>query len=256
MINLTPTATKKARGPKPGSAMSSQSAKYAEGELAPKKPSPTAKSRANAPKPKPKPEPEPVKPPQRAIRELTGANRGQDTIAILHDMSVHTVTKYLGMDVKLAVGDNYDEKTREYEAALNADKVRRGKPNGPAVLAKGAEGEHHSARAAADSRKGQKPPAYKDASPRNKKLLAERAKAPAPKAALNKAPSAGQGRTYKVNKKANEAKADSWRAHMTAVITGSTSTTDAKAAHAKSGKFSANKLDFNWAAKNGFITFA
>lgn len=78
----------------------------------------------------------------------------------------------------------------------------------------------------------------------------------APKAAKNKAPSKGADRSYKVNAKVkNEARADSWRHHMTQMIVSATDTAKAKANHAKSGKFSANKLDFNWAAKQGFITF-
>jgi hypothetical protein len=80
-------------------------------------------------------------------------------------------------------------------------------------------------------------------------------KTSAPKAAKNKAPSAGSNKPYKLGKTKNTAKPDSWRYHMLSTIQSAKDTDSAKAAHAKSKKFSANKLDFNWAAAQGYIIF-
>lgn len=128
-------------------------------------------------------------------------------------------------------------KLQEWDAANPAPKPR-------AKLARGIESRQapHSAKAVADQ------------GPEGRAKPAKGVKAP--KAEKNKAPSKGVDRQYKVNAKAeNKARPDSWRYHMTQMITGSTDTASAKAKHVKSGKFSANKLDFNWAANNGFITF-
>lgn len=82
-------------------------------------------------------------------------------------------------------------------------------------------------------------------------------KAAPAKAGKNKQPSRGAERSYSVIAKAeNKARPDTWRYHMTAMIVGATDTAAAKAKHAKSGKFPGNKLDFNWAANNGFIKFS
>lgn len=78
----------------------------------------------------------------------------------------------------------------------------------------------------------------------------------APKAAKNKAPARGADRDYTRGKTEIKANKDSWRYHMLTMITKHTNTAKAKAAHEKSGKFSSNKLDFNWAAAQGYITFA
>jgi hypothetical protein len=116
-------------------------------------------------------------------------------------------------------------------------------PKPQARLAKGVDGHNspHSAKSVADQRKGTK------AAP----------KTSATKAGKNKQPSKGAERSYSVIKGAeNKARPDTWRYHMTAMIIGSTDTAAAKAKHAKSGKFPSNKLDFNWAANNGFIKFS
>lgn len=242
MINLTPT-TKKPRAKKLTSdeAFAQRVAKFS---------SRNAKKESIKSTPIAAPKPHP-----RTIAEVASANRGQDVIAILHDKSSHIATKMMAMGVKVLAGDNWDRLVEVYEAALSAEKLRRGKPNGIAQLARGAEGEVHSRLAAAASRKGQ--PKAKLGPDVVAKVLERRAAGGGmTKAAKNKAPSAGQERTYKVNKKANEAKPDSWRYHMTAMIMGSTNTAAAKAAHAKSGKFPQHKLAFTWAAGNGFITFA
>lgn len=79
---------------------------------------------------------------------------------------------------------------------------------------------------------------------------------PAPKAGKNKAPARGQDRDYTRGKTEIKANPESWRYHMLQMICKATNTAKAKAAHAKSGKFSNNKLDFNYAAANGYINWA
>lgn len=115
-------------------------------------------------------------------------------------------------------------------------------PKPQAKLARGIEARQapHSAKAVADQKK-----------PEAKAAPAKRAA----KAEKNKQPSKGAERTYKLGSKKNEAKPDTWRHHMLSMIQKATSTEAAKKLHAKSGKFSANKLDFNWANAQGYIKF-
>lgn len=109
--------------------------------------------------------------------------------------------------------------------------------------------------------------AAKDA-PQSAKAVADQAKASPPKAGKakaaapktgkadkNKQPSNGKVRTYKKGDRKNEARADTWRFYMLETIMGAKDTDAAKAAHAKSGKFSDNKLDFKWADQQGYISF-
>lgn len=81
-------------------------------------------------------------------------------------------------------------------------------------------------------------------------------KTTAPKAGKNKQPARGTERSYTRGKTAINAKPDSWRLHMLNTITKHGDTAAAKAAHAKSKKFADRKLDFNWAAAQGYITFS
>jgi hypothetical protein len=81
-------------------------------------------------------------------------------------------------------------------------------------------------------------------------------KARADKAPKAKAPARGVDRDYTVGKTAIVAKPDTWRGYMLGIMVKHTNTAKAKAAHAKSGKFASNKLDFNWANAQGYITFA
>lgn len=177
----------------------------------------------------------------RSIAALAPANKGHDTVAILNDGSTHPVTRMLAVGAKVAVGAVFSAVCADY-AKLQAveDAKRSAAPKGPAVLAKGAEGEVHSRKAAHDSRKGVTP------------AKAEKTK-PTPKGAKNKAPSAGADFAYKPGKKAVEAKPDSWRLHMLSTIVAHKDTASAKAAHAKGKKFSDKKLDFSWALSQGYI---
>lgn len=115
-------------------------------------------------------------------------------------------------------------------------------PKPEAKLARGVEG-----RMTENARK-----AYADQPKGNGKT----AKAAAPKAAKNKQPSAGSNRAYKLGATKNTAKADSWRGYMLTTIMGSKDTDSAKAAHAKGKQFADKKLDFNWAAAQGYIVWS
>jgi len=90
----------------------------------------------------------------------------------------------------------------------------------------------------------------------DQKVAPKAAKSAAPKAGKNKQPARGADRGYTKGSTAITANPDSWRHHMLTVICKHTNTAKAKAAHEKSGKFSGNKLDFNWAAAQGYINWA
>jgi len=121
-------------------------------------------------------------------------------------------------------------------------------PKPAAKLAHGVDSRNspHSAKAVADNRAAA--------------AKGKPAKAPkAPKAAKAdkaKQPSRGVDRDYTLGATKNTAKEGTWRHHMLTVICKHKDTAAAKAAHAKSGKFSSNKLDFNWANAQGYIKFA
>lgn len=117
-------------------------------------------------------------------------------------------------------------------------------PVKPAKLARGLDSRiaPQSAKAAADSNKSAAKPSKAE-------------KKAAPKAAKNKQPSKGADRSYSLGSKKNEAKEGTWRHHMLTMIQKHGTTDKAKAAHAKSGQYSANKLDFNWANSQGYIKF-
>lgn len=65
----------------------------------------------------------------------------------------------------------------------------------------------------------------------------------------------GADRAYKVGPTVDTSRDGTWRNYMLATIRAHSSTSAANAAHAKSGKFSGNKLDFNWSAKQGYIVY-
>lgn len=125
-------------------------------------------------------------------------------------------------------------------AALNEHLATLTKPQ--AKLAHGVDSHNspQSAKAVADQNKNAK----------------KATKSAAPKAEKNKQPSRGAERTYTLGATKNTAKPDTWRHYMLTTIMGAKSTEAAKAAHAKSKKFSDNKLDFNWANAQGYIKFA
>lgn len=177
----------------------------------------------------------------RSIAALAPANRGADTVAILNDGSTHPVTRMIGAGVKIKVGDVFSAVCSTY-AQLQAaeDTKRQAAPKGPAVLAKGAEGEVHSRKAAHDSRAK----VIVDAPVKGAKA--------APKGAKNKQPSAGLDFAYKAGK-AFDRKAGTWTEHMVKVAQAHKGTAEAKAAHAKGKAFTDKKLDFSWMLAQGFI---
>lgn len=87
---------------------------------------------------------------------------------------------------------------------------------------------------------------------------APKAAKPAKPAKAKPAPKAAADRAYTVPKTATavDAKPGSWRLHMLTMIVSHKSTAAAKAAHVASGKFAGQALDFNWSAKQGYITFS
>lgn len=135
-----------------------------------------------------------------------------------------------------AVGQSYDEFCKVW-SRVSAAKLANG------VSSRAAP---HSAKSVSDAKpvatpaKGKATPA-----PKGKATPAKAAK-PAP----------GADRTYKHGPKANDARVGTWRAAMLGVILAHTSTAKANAAQAKAREFSDRKLDFNWCAKEGYITFA
>jgi hypothetical protein len=117
----------------------------------------------------------------RTVAQLVGANKGQDTLAILGDDSKHTVT---GWAIK--VGDDFDAVKAAHLAAAR---------KAAAPLAKGAETERQSKAAVAANRKGAKAAAAPKAAKAPTKAKAERAartgKAPAKLTVLVKAKDSG-----------------------------------------------------------------
>lgn len=84
---------------------------------------------------------------------------------------------------------------------------------------------------------------------------------PAPKAAKPakeaKAPATGGvDRKYKATKKEDNSKPESFRRYMISTIRAHGTTSAAKAAHAASGKFGHERLNFKWAHDNGYIVLA
>lgn len=126
-------------------------------------------------------------------------------------------------------------------------------PPKEAKLANGLDSKNapQSAKAAADSRKAaaKAEPAKPAAKPAKGKT--DRTA----KADKNKQPSKGADRSYVKGTRKDESKPDTFRRYMLTTILAHKSTAAAKAAHAKSGKYPTHKLDFNWAAQQGYIKF-
>lgn len=117
----------------------------------------------------------------RIVKELPAANRGQDTIAILHDASTHVITDYAKHGVAVKVGDNFDERKAAY---LKAVRARAEAPKGPGHLAQGLDGRNapHSVKAHQDHKRGVGKPAKADKTAKKQaRKVAREAKA-APKA--------------------------------------------------------------------------
>lgn len=175
------------------------------------------------------------------IAAVMTANRGMDSIAVTNDGGMYPVTKFLGMGVKVERGMLFTAVADEYRRAVAADQTaRNAKPKGPAVLAKGAETEVHSRKAAADSRKPAK---------------VEKPAKPAKGAKKASKLAAGEPRKYKAGSKKDESRDGTFRRYMLTTILAHKDTAAANAAHAKSHQFASNKLDFNWSAAQGYIVW-
>jgi hypothetical protein len=131
--------------------------------------------------------------------------------------------------------------TRLGEPVAPLETYLKTQPKPRAQLAKGVDAHTapHSAKAVADQPKGGKG-----------------TKARTEKAAKAKQPSKGSNRAYKLGKRKDESRADTWRRHMLTMIMKNKDTDSAKAAHAKSGKYPDHKLDFNWANQQDYIKFS
>lgn len=118
-------------------------------------------------------------------------------------------------------------------------------PKPQAKLAQGVDSHNspHSAKAVADARG------------KANATKGKGAKAAAPKAGKNKQPAKGTNRAYKLGSREDTSRPDTWRRHMLTMIMRNKDMDSAKAAHAKSGKFADNKLDFNWANQQDYIKF-
>lgn len=216
----TAPAKSAARGPKQGSARANQTAGYAKGELT-----------------KPKVNPD-------NITSVKGTSDGTGYTAVTAASGKTEMVKdnrMTGQLRKLAVVGASFKAVQEY--------LKANKPE--AKLARGLDGKTapQSAMAAAASRA-------------TGKADAPAAKAPAAKAssakasAGNKLSRKGTQRTYKATKKEDVSRDGTFRKYMISTIRAHTDTETAKAAHAKSGQYAKDKLNFNWAEQNGFITWA
>jgi hypothetical protein len=170
-----------------------------------------------------------------AIKTATMANNGHGPLLVVttRDRSIVVARQDAQTNALVKVG----------QPVAPLEDYLKTQPKPQAKLARGVEGKmtENSRKAVQD----QKTPASQPA----------KAAAPA-KSAKNKQPSRGADRDYTKGKTAIAAKPDSWRHHMLTVITKHGNTAKAKAAHEKSGKFAGNKLDFNWAAAQGYINWA
>lgn len=227
----------KPRGGKPGSAMTNQSAEYAEGELT-KKPAPKTTVKSDV------------------ISNVKNDSSGGGYIAIAapgHKTLLLKPTQFKGDVAKLGVvGGSY----AAVEAALA--KQAESKPAGK--LANGITGRDapHASKAVADANKSKKDPVAEKLLPKGKAAKADPIK-PAKqiaKKAMTAPSTGGVDRKYKATKKEDTSKPDSFRNYMISTIRAHGSTTPAKEAHAASGKFSHERLNFKWAHDNGYIVIA
>lgn len=214
------------RGPKKGSAMTNQSSTgYAAGELTGKKPSDTISTVKNT---------------------TSGAPHTVVSAAGMPDVLIPQ-GRFTGELAKLAkVGASYKALAAAWAAA---------KANPPAAkLARGVDAQNspHTAKAIADAKRAgaKHDPVAKALAG---KMHTPKAEKPA-KAAKTTEAKPTADRTYKPTKKADTSKPDSFRTYMISTIRAHKSTNAAKAAHAASGKFSHERLNFKWAETNGYIS--
>lgn len=125
----------------------------------------------------------------KTIAQVTSANRGHDTIAILNDGSTHTVTDYTAKGVSVKAGMDFERTKTTYLALLRGEKEAAKAPKPVGHLAKGLDGRSapHSAKAVADNHAAAKKAAAKPAKEAKKaERKAARAEKAAPKADDNR----------------------------------------------------------------------
>lgn len=219
------TKTAAAKGPKQGSARANQTAGYAKGEL------------TKAAKVKTNPD---------TITSVKGTSDGTGYTAISAGTKTEMVkdVRMTGQLRKLAVVGASFKAVQEY--------LKANKPD--AKLAKGLDSKNapQSAMAAA-ARNASAKAAEKAAAPAAK---ATAAKTTGKASAASKLSRKGAVRTYKATKKEDVSREGTFRRYMISTIRAHTDTETAKAAHAKSGQYQKDKLNFNWAEQNGFIAWA
>jgi hypothetical protein len=180
-----------------------------------------------------------AKPNADQIITVTPARTGNGLVVVGGDSKSMVVAAWQDTATtrKLAVVGGSMATLRDHVATIAKPQAR---------LARGVDSHNapHSAKAMADQR------AKANSAPTTPKP-----KARADKASKNKQPSRGQDRKYKNAGRKDESKDGTFRKYMLSTIMAHKSTADAKAAHAKSKKFPSHKLDFNWAAQQGYIAF-
>jgi len=235
-----PSAAKAKRphGGKPGSAMSSQSAVYADpADITGKAASRAKGTPITAPKVAGKPD---------AIKAVKPVTSGGDYVVVESNggksEAIHR-GRITGELAKLAVVGGSLKAVQNW--------LKANKPEAKLATGLTSRIAPQSAMAAAESRKPAKaaPAAAKAAAPAP---AAKPAKAAAklPRKAASRA-----DRTYKATDKPDTSKAGSFRTYMISTIRAHKTTEAAKAAHAKSGQFAHERLNFNWAAQHGYIAF-
>jgi len=219
-------AIKNAKGPKAGSARSNQTAKLA----------------AN---------PDTIK----EAGVVTASGKDYYRVAAgqgAENSELFSAHKFRGELAKLAVVGG---SLRAVRAFIKANR-------GEAKLATGLDGRNapQSAQAAAESKA--KPEGKASQSPantsvgKNTKTASGTKTAPVAKASAGaKLAQKGDDRAYVATDKEDTSRDGTFRRYMINTIRAHKTVGAAKAAHAKSGQYSKDKLNHNWAAQNGFIKF-
>lgn len=192
------------------------------------------------------------------VKNVTSGGNYTVVSATGHKPLLIPSTQFVGNLTKLAqVGKSY-KAVAELFASLPkpAAKMARGvdAQNSPhtakAIADAKSAGAKHDPVAAKLAKRAKSDPTDADTPAKGK---APKADKPA-KAAAEPKPAAD--RKYKATKLADNSKPDSFRTYMISTIRAHTTTNAAKAAHAASGKFSHERLNFKWAHDHGYIVLA
>lgn len=188
---------------------------------------------------------------QDIITSVTISKEG-DYIVVVNDTRSEMFTRHKRGDSKefraIAVkGSSFDAAQRWHE--------KNPVPKPQAQLARGIDAKDapQSAKAVSDQAKGPKAKALGATGGGVSK--GKNGKDRAVKADKAKQPSKGSNRAYKLAGRKDESKPGTFRTYMLSTIMAHKDTDSAKAAHAKSKQYPTHKLDFNWAAQQGYIAF-